>query len=117
MAWTVPWNLIGMEVSGDVGDYTIYTNRFQKKVAFPKAPPKEPPSELQIIQRASFKAAQKSWMDLTDQEKTNLENATKKLSMPLTGQNLWISALLKSDFQAYLTVQNQSGIILPELTN
>jgi len=115
MAWTIPWNLIGIEVSGDIGDLTIYTDRFQKKVAFPKAPPKEPPSARQIAQRLKFKNAQAAWMALTFREQVNLEKATQSLSAPLTGQNLWISAFIRNDNSDLITFESQSGFDLPRV--
>lgn len=115
MAWTVPWNLIGMEVSGDIDGLTIYTNRFGKKVAFPKAPPKEPPSARQIIQRAAFKTAQAAWMNLSGTQKTSLEDATKKVSAPLTGQNLYISSIIRNSNSDLITFESQSGITLPRI--
>jgi len=113
MAWTVPWNFVGLEVSGDVADLTIYTDRFGKKVAFPKAPPKEPPTFNQMIQRQRFKDGQADWMALTDEEKANLELATKKVSAPLTGQNLWISSYIRNDSSDLETFERQSGVVLP----
>ena len=104
-----------MSVSGDVGDLTIYTDRFHKKVAFPKSPPKEPASPLQIIQRENFRSAQKSWSILTNPEKKNLEDACRKLSMPITGQNLYMHAIMVKDDEAYATVERQSQIMLPAL--
>lgn len=113
MAWTIPWNLIAMEVSGDIGDHTIYTNRFGKKVVFPKAPPDKPPTFNQMIQRARFKNAQASWSSLSSEEKDALEHSTKVLSAPLTGQNLWISCHTRNDFSDVNTFERQSGIALP----
>ena len=113
MAWSIPWQLMGMEVSGDVGDLTIYTDRFGKKVAFPKAPPKEPPSFAQIIQRQRFADGQKFWSALNDDEKAALELATKKVSAPLTGQNLYISTYIRNDSADLLTFEKQSGVRLP----
>ena len=115
MAWTVPWNLIGLEVSGDIGYLTIYTDRFGKKVAFPKSPPKEPPSARQVKQRAKFKTAQAAWMQLTKAEKVALEDATLKVSAPLTGQNLYISVHIRNDNADLITFEKQSGIVLPRV--
>lgn len=115
MAFTIPWNLVGIEVSGDIGDLTIYTDRFGQKVAFPKSPPKEPPSRLQIIQRASFRTAQAAWAALTPVEKSNLEEATKRVSAPLTGQNLFISAVIRDSNADLITFESQSGLPLPRV--
>jgi len=115
MAWSIPYNLLGIQVSGDLGDMTIYTDRFGRKVWFPKSPPKKPPSQLQIDQRESFKSAQKSWSDLNDSEKRSLEDACRRVSLPLTGQNLWISTKLTGDSTSYTTIERQSGVTLPTI--
>lgn len=115
MAWSIPWNLIGIEVSGDIGDLTIYTNRFGKKVAFPKSPPKKPPSPRQVFQRDSFRNAQAAWNSLTKQQKNNLEMAVLALSAPLTGQNLYISAVIRQSNNDLVTFEKQSQINLPRI--
>jgi len=114
MAWTIPWDLMGMQISGDFADLTIYTNRFGKKVAYPKSPPDKPPSDLQIAQRTRFKAAQSGWSGLTESVKINYENLTRRTSSPLTGQNLWIHSALTNDNQAIQTLENQTGISVPK---
>jgi len=115
MAYTIPWQLIGLQVSGDFGDLTIYTDRFGRKIAFPKSPPKEPPSAKQVALRSAFKTAQASWSALTAAQKKTLEQACHKTSIPLTGQNLWIHSVLTKDNSAYLTIEKQSGLTLPPL--
>ncbi len=113
MAWSIPWNLIGLSVSGDFGDVTIYTDRFGKKVVFPKSPPKKPASPAQVIQRAAFRSAQSNWSSLSPQEKKNLELSTQILSLCMTGQNLWIHVLLKGSITLLSTIERQSGVTLP----
>lgn len=115
IAWTLPPSMIGIAAAGDVGDLTMYTDRYGKKVWFPKSPPKKPPSPSQAELRGAFKAAQASWSALTRNEKAALEDACKRTSIPLTGQNLWIHSVLTGDSSGYLTVQRQSGVILPAL--
>ncbi len=116
MAWTVPWELFGTWVSGDIDGLTIYTDRFGRKVAFPKAPPDKPPSPEQVALRARFKTAQENWKALTDIEKKNLEDAMRKANAVMTGQNLFISVSLTNDQEAYATVQRQTGISLVAIT-
>lgn len=113
MAWTMPPNLIALEVSGDIGDLTFYRNKNHKTVAFPKDFRQENPSEKRLAQQERFRNAQSQWADLTAEQKNALEEACRQLSMPLTGQNLFISVALRGDFEAYQTVANQSGISLP----
>lgn len=113
MAWTFPPALLGIAVAGDCGDLTMYTDRYGQKVWFPKSPPKKPASPKQIALRAAFKAAQGQYMNLTAEEKLNLENACRRTSIPLTGQNLFIHTVLTRDKDAYHTIQRQSGLTLP----
>lgn len=115
MAWTVPWNLIGMAISGDVAGLTIYTDRFNRKIAFDKAPPKKPPTPAQVIQRERFKLAMADWSALTDQQKLALEQAVLRTSIVMTGGNLYVSTALTGDFHAYATVSAQSGVTLPDV--
>lgn len=113
MAETVPISMLGLQVSGDLGGLTIYTDRFGKKIFFPKSPPKEPASYMQMIQRFTFADAQELWSELSDDEKLNLEDATKRTSAPLTGQNLFISAYMRDDDSDFVTFARQANIELP----
>jgi len=103
-------NVMGLIVSGDVGDYTIYTDRFGKKVAFPKSPPKEPPTDLQVAIRDRFKTAQAAYMACTPQEKANWELLVQKASLCLTGQNLYISVAMTRRYGVLDTIMSQTGI-------
>lgn len=113
MAWSIPWDLIGLQVSGDVGGFSIYTDRFGKKVVYPKAPPEKPPSAEQTHLRSRFATAQADWMSQTAEVKADLEEMCRKANVPMTGQNLWISVALKNDASAMLTLQRQTGIVTP----
>lgn len=112
MAWTIPWNLIGLSVSGDFGDTTIYTNRRGKKVTFPRSPPTKPPSPLQQHQRARFRQAQANWAALTPQQQRDWELVTMKASLCLTGQNLAIHYALLPEDDFLVTLERQTGIAL-----
>lgn len=110
MAWTIPWDLIGSNVSGDFGDLTIYTDRNFRKVPFPRSPPKEPPTARQIVQRDRFRQAVQTYLALPASEKDAYERLTLKASCSLTGLNLWIKVALTHQFAALVTIQRQTGI-------
>lgn len=112
MAWTAPWQLMGILVSGDVGDLTIYTDRFDRKVPFPRSPPKQPASPKQLLLRARFRIAQANYMATTKQVKQAWEDITKTLSIPQTGQNLFISLSFSQDHAAMQTLVQQSSITI-----
>lgn len=103
-------NILGLQVSGDLGPLTIYTDRLGRKIAFPKSPPKKPPSPAQVIQRARFSSAQAAYMALSDPQKESYELLTILASFCLTGQNLFISVALTHSFQFLDTIERQFGI-------
>jgi len=109
MAWAVPWNLIGQTVSGDIGDLTIYTDRYGQKVAFPKAPPEKPPTFAQLWQRARFATAVRTWRELDEAARNLWEQMTLRLSLQMTGHNAWITCSFRHDEQLVETLRQQSG--------
>jgi hypothetical protein len=105
--------VLGLYVSGDVGDTTFYTTRKGRVVQYPKSPPKKPPSPAQLRQRSRFRVAQLAYMQLPDAEKQLWEDVTKALSIDATGQNAWLSLALKPD-DAWLRIVHQTlNINLP----
>ena len=107
--------MLGLRVDGDIGPWTVYTDRYGRKKWFLYSPPTKPATTAQLNWRDRFRNAQASWSALTPDEKAALELAVNKASLCLTGQNLWISAILKSRQQSYLAVERQTGITLPSL--
>lgn len=107
---------MGLNVQGDFADLTIYTNKRFKKVFYKKDEPRKPrcPAQLKVIAR--FKNAQAQWQALSASEKRNLELATQRLSMCLTGQNLFLSAALTNRVEHYHTVERQANLALPMWT-
>ena len=113
MAWNPDWNMLGLMFSGDIANLTLYTDRNQKKVAFPKDVPQKPPTEKQLALRNRFRLAQQEYMKLTDIQKYDLEQLTIKSSLALTGQNLWISVAMTGNTKTLETLQRQTGITTP----
>jgi hypothetical protein len=112
---TQPWSLFGFRVMGDVGGFTIYTDKFGRKVVYQKAPPKEPASPEQRIIRDRFGAAVRAWKALTGDEKAALERAVHACSLCLTGQNLYTSCCLRAADGVYASIARQSSEVLPPL--
>lgn len=110
MAFGVPLSVIGLVVSGDLAGMTIYTDRYMRKVWFPQAPPCEPPSPMQVKQRARFAEAMANWNALTDQVKADWEQITLRASLIMTGHNLWVRVSLRGEFKLLATLQRQTGI-------
>lgn len=109
-------NLLGLWISGDIGEYSIYTDRYGRKVWYYYTPPAKPPTPAQVRCRARFAEAHRTWKALSDDQKKALEDCSRKLSLTITGKNIWMSAAMRGRESQYLTLQRQSGIELPTLT-
>lgn len=109
------FNLLGFRISGDIGEYSTYTDRYGRKVVYYYTPPAKPPSPKQATQRARFAAAHANWKALTNIQKKALEDMSRALSLRMTGKNVYMSASMKNGTSQYLTLQKQSGIVLPAL--
>jgi len=101
---------MGLIVSGDVDGITIYTDRHGRKVAYPKAPPKEPPTKMQVDCRARFKAAQAQYMAMSQADRDDYEDLSRAAALCLTGQNLVIHVAMKGAFGLLDTLMQQTGI-------
>ncbi len=112
MAHALPPSLIALQISGDFGPLTIYTDRYGRAVAYPKSPPKTDPSPLQVVVRNSFKTAQANYMAETQQVRVDWETLVKRASLCQTGQNLYISISMLHNFDVLQTLIRQTGIFV-----
>lgn len=106
------FSFFGFLVWGDLGPLTMYRSKRGKIVAFAKTWPAKPPSELQSRQRAAFKKAADKWHTLTPKKRERWELATRRLSLPLTGYDLWMHHRLQPDETYVRTIEQQTSLEL-----
>jgi len=87
--------MLGFRPTGDLGPFTFYTSQRNATVFFPKAPPLNPPSYLQIVQRNRFRIAAAQWQALPELERENWEKVTKTAKLTINGYNLFVWYLLR----------------------
>jgi hypothetical protein len=109
------WQALGIIASGLLAGHTVYTNKYGRIVHYPVAPPTGPPSSLQLQYRDRFARAQAAWSALTDADKALLELVTHMLSLPLTGQNLYMRLAMQTNQGKRITLQRQTGLTLPPI--
>lgn len=114
MARTPPPALLGLQVSGDIGGVTIYTDRHRRKIVYDKAPPTSPASPLQAVQRSRFAEAVRLYRNLSTSHRANLETVTQRAAFCLTGQNLWISACLQDGNANLQSLGRRFNLDLPD---
>ena len=103
------FSLMGWNATGDLGPFTFYTSKRRKLVWFIKAPPTTPPTYWQLRNQNNFHLIAHHWRSLTPQYKAAWERATKRLSLRLTGYNLFIYCCMTGDTAAIRTIEHQSG--------
>lgn len=113
MALAIPPTVLGMQCSGDIGGYTLYTDSRMRTVCFPRHPPKVPRSALQALQRTAFGQAVYNWHDTSPATREAYEQATLTLALQMTGLNLWISLSFSQDESLRQTLSRQSRQVLP----
>jgi hypothetical protein len=102
-------SLIAIRIDGDALGFTWYTKKGYRKVAYPTAPPRNPPNARQLAARARFAAAAKEYAALAAVFKNGYKGAVQKLSLAMTPASLYISLYLRASYQQYVTLVNQYG--------
>ncbi len=103
---------LGMNTQGDLGPWTFYTGRRQQLIFFVKAPPLEPPSQMQITRRNAFRLNAYVWRSLTQSAREDWERASKLAHLKITGLNLFTFWNLTKDDAAIQTVERLSRLAL-----
>jgi len=102
----------GMVLWGDIGDITMYRSHRGKLVIFKKTWPDTPATPPQIAARDGMNCCGRSWRGLAPHQKALWKQLTKKLSLPFSGYNLWVSWRWKQNRSKLRTLQQQAGIQL-----
>jgi hypothetical protein len=112
------FGLLGLEISGDLGDFTMWRTRRGKIVVYPRTVPGKVPSVAQQNHRQHFRESVQRWNALLPDEKDAYERASKTLSLPMTGHDLWIRWTFAGSLAEAETIQRLAGVALtlpPEL--
>lgn len=104
---------MGMNIQGDVGGVTCYTNRKRKLVVYAKSPPKEPASYLQTRQRNHFRRVGALWTATPLDIQQLWNRLAERAHLRIAGYHLFSYYHLKNDRQAIATLMTQTGITVP----
>jgi hypothetical protein len=104
--------MVGFSATGDCGGFTFYTDKRKNRVAFPKSPPKEPPTGLQTHRRNQFRLAALAWENLPPSLRSNWNLAARQAGLRITGYNFFVYYQTKRDLAAVRTIEQQTGLSL-----
>ena len=105
-------HFFGLIAWGDWGPLTMYRSQRGLVVAYPKAPPTKPPTPYQQSQRNRFRAAADAWQYFPAYLKPNWERAARRLSLKVTGYNLFVFYHLFTATAYIRTIEHQSRLQL-----
>lgn len=103
---------LGIQVAGDLGGLTCWTNKNGRKVWMVRETPKEPPTHLQLAQRQRWRVAMQYWNDMSRAQKDDWNTMTLRLSIPMSGTGLWVKISLKNLLNVMPTLERQAKITL-----
>jgi len=104
--------LLGFEVTGDLGPWTLYTSHRHALVFYARVPALNPPSVQQVVLRAEWTAAAAAWRALSSSQRAAYERASRVLSLRITGYNLWVYWKTTGDRDTIRTIERQAGLTL-----
>jgi hypothetical protein len=109
---TFPWRFIGIRPTGDIGQFTMYTNRKGSLVCFLKTRPAKPLTARQRANMRQFTAIASLWQSLSPALREAWRQASQRAGLSITQYNLFVYSNAQPDLSTLQTVQRQSGIYL-----
>lgn len=106
------FRFLGWNTQGDLGPFTFYTSKRNGLVWYPRSPPTQGPTPLQLLQRNRWTAAAEAWSALPPATRALWTAAAHRSYLRISGINLWMYWHLTQDDAAIRTVERQSGITL-----
>lgn len=103
---------MGWNAQGDLGGLTFYTSARKRLVFFPKSPPLSPPSTLQLMQRDKFRLVATLWRKLAPGQRAAWNAAQHAAHLGVTGYDLFVHYILRSDEALIRTIEQQTGLTL-----
>jgi hypothetical protein len=105
-------HLLGINIQGDIGPWTCYRNFNRGTVVFLKAPPKEPPSELQNMLRLRWTRLARLWKGLSQVDRDKWIAVARINRLRISGYNLFIFHHCRKDHGLLKTLTRHAGIDL-----
>lgn len=113
MVKTIPpsiFQFLGVNTTGDVGPFTMYTSHRKRLVVFLKTWPKDPATYHQGLNRDRWRQAAFRWSTLSTSTKDDWAKLSRRANCTVTGYNLFMFYILDKGQAAIETLQRNTGI-------
>lgn len=102
-------NLLGWDVTGDIGGFTAYDSAHRKVVVFPRAPPLNPPTPAQEAVRDRLTRFAEWWRDCPRAYKDTCQEMACRAGLRITGNNFAFHTWCSGDLAGWHTVCRQAN--------
>lgn len=106
------YNILALNLQGDIGPITFYTSSRGKMVAFLRAPPLNPPTAKQETIRDIFRNAASQWRALTPGQRTEWQQVADRCNLGITGYNLFTWYSHKRHYPGIQPLEEKARITL-----
>jgi hypothetical protein len=110
IAKTRLFTYLGFRLSGDLGQWTMYTYCRKRPTFFLKSPPLTPPTLRQVHQRNLFRLVGYLWRGLSPAQRATWEQLAQAAHLRITGYNLFLHWVLRTADATLATLIHQTGI-------
>jgi len=110
-----PRNLVllaGLRLSGDLGPWTIWCGRKNRRAIALRSTPKTPPSPLQLRCRARWLAAARAWGHLPEPARRQWALAARRARLTISGYNLWMACQIAQRRDTITSIERSTGLTL-----
>jgi hypothetical protein len=102
--------LLGFNLTGDIGPLTAYTTEAGRVVMFPRAPPLNPPTDAQQLQRDRFQNVALWWSECPTSYKRLCYQMCRRASLRITAYAFCTFCALCPGRGYWETVCEQTGL-------
>lgn len=103
------YQMLGLNVQGDIGPYTTYRSKRGKMVIFLRAPPRVPPSDWQINIRNRWTVIAAAWASLPAAVRAAWLRTARRAHLRMSGYNLYLLLNCNPDPAALATICRLAG--------
>lgn len=104
---------MGLRLSGDLAQYTMYYYCKHKRIYFIKAPPLTPATLRQVRQRNRFRLVAMLWRSMKPSHRQAWNDAATLARLRISGYNLYLYWSIRHDDASLAAISRHSGIPLP----
>jgi len=104
------FSILGLRISGDLAQWTLWYYCHRKRVMFIKRFPEKPPTRRQIRQRNRFRLVARLWQSMRPEQRDRWNAIAALAKLRISGYNLWLYWCIRHDKPTLETLARLTGV-------